>query len=95
MIIQGVSTNLVQNIVGQLSPDLCYSKSTISRITQELDPQIKNWREEKLKDRYAYLFTDAIYFFARENHQVVKRSALITVGIDKNGHHKILGTTLP
>jgi len=56
MVIQGVSTNRVQKIIGKLSPGLSYSKSTVSRITQELDPQIRSWREEKLQDHYVYLF---------------------------------------
>lgn len=42
MVTDGVSTNRVQKIVGRLSPDLIFSKSTVSRITQELDPQIKH-----------------------------------------------------
>ena len=69
MVTDGVSTSRVQKIVGKLSPDLCYAKSTVSRITQELDPQINTWREGQLKDHYLYLFTDAVYFFLRENPQ--------------------------
>ena len=94
MVTDGVSTNRVKKIVGRLSPDLCYSKSTVSRLTQELDPQIRCWREEKLKKHYVYFFTDAVYFFVRENHQVVSRPVLITVGIDQNGRRKILGTDM-
>ena len=33
MVIQGVSTGRVKNIVDKLSPDLTYSRSTVSRIT--------------------------------------------------------------
>jgi len=94
MVKEGVSTNRVKKIVGRLSPDLTYSKSTVSRITQELDPQIRHWQEEKLKDYYIYIITDAAYFFLRENHQVVKRPVLITIGVDKNGYRKILGVTV-
>ena len=94
MVTDGVSTSRVQKIVGRLSPDLFFSKSTVSRIMQELDPQIKYWREGQLKDHYLYLFTDAVYFFLRENHQVVSRPLLITVGVDKNGHRKILGVDI-
>jgi putative transposase len=94
MVKEGVSTNRVKKIVGRLSPDLIYSKSTVSRITQELDPQIRHWQEEKLKDYYIFIITDAVYFFLRENHQVVKRPLLITIGVDKNGYHKILGVTV-
>ena len=94
MITDGVSTRRVKKIVGRLSPDLIFSKSTVSRITQELDPQINTWREGQLKDHYLYLFTDAVYFFLRENHQVVSRPLLVTVGVDKNGKRKILGVDI-
>jgi putative transposase len=94
MVTDGVSTDRVQKSMDKLSPDLCFSKSTVSRITQELDPQIKCWQEEQLKDCYLYLFTDAVYFFLRENHQVVSRPLLMTVGVDKNGHRKILGVDI-
>ena len=64
MVTHGVSTNRVRKIVGKLSPDLIYSKSTVSRIIQELDPQIKKWQQEQLQDYYKYLFTDALYFLS-------------------------------
>ncbi|MBE3086724.1 MAG: transposase [Bacteroidetes bacterium] len=91
MVKDGVSTNRLKKIVGRLSPDLCYSKSTVSRLTQELDPQIRKWREEKLKDHYVYMITDAVYFFLRENRQVVSRPVLVSMGVDKNGRRKIPG----
>jgi len=62
MVIDGVSTNRVEKIVERLSPDLTFSKSTVSRLTQELDPQIKKWQEERLREHYVYLFSDASYF---------------------------------
>ena len=94
MIKDGVSTNRVKKIVGRLSPDLTYSKSTVSRIIQELDPQIKKWQQAQLQDYYLYLFTDALYFFVRVNHQVISCPVLITIGIDKNGHRKVLGVDI-
>ena len=94
MVIDGVSTNRVEKIVERLSPDLTFSKSTVSRLTQELDPQIKKWQEERLRERYVYLFSDASYFYVRENNQVVKRPLLISIGIDTNGYRKILGVNM-
>jgi transposase-like protein len=75
MIKDGVCTNRVKKIVGKLSPDLTYSKFTVSRIIQELDPQIKKWQQAQLQDYYKYLL-------------------LITAGVDKNGHRKILGVDI-
>jgi len=94
MVTQGVSTNRVKKILGKLSPDLTYSKSTVSRITRELDPQIKKWQQAQLKDYYLYLFTDALYFFIRVNHQVISCPVLITIGVDKNGYRKVLGVDI-
>jgi transposase-like protein len=94
MVIDGVSTNRVEKIVERLSPDLAFSKSTVSRLTQELDPQIKKWQEERLREHYVYLFSDASYFYVRENNQVVKRPLLISIGIDTNGYRKILGVNM-
>ena len=91
MVTQGVSTIRVKKIVGKLSPDLTYSKSTVSRITQELDPQIKKWQQRQLQDYYKYLFTDAVYFYVRVDHQVVSSPVLISVAVDQSGHRKILG----
>jgi putative transposase len=94
MVTDGVSTNRVKKIVGKLSPDLTYSKSTVSRIIQELDPQIKKWQQAQLQDYYIYLFTDALYFFIRVNHQVISCPVLISIGVDKNGHRKVLGVDI-
>jgi transposase-like protein len=94
MVIDGVSTDRVEKIVERLSPDLSFFKSTVSRLTQELDPQIKKWQEERLREHYVYLFSDAYYFYVRENNQVVKRPLLISVGIDANGYRKILGVDM-
>lgn len=41
MVTDGVSTNRVKKIVGKLSSNLTFSKSTVSRLTQELDPLVK------------------------------------------------------
>ncbi len=72
MVIDGVSTNRVEKTVERLSPDLVFSKSTVSRFTQELDPLVEKWRKEKLEGHYVYLFSDASCFYVRENKQWLK-----------------------
>ena len=81
-------------IVERLSPDLAFSKSTVERLTQELDPLVEKWRKENLEGHYVYLSSDASYFHVRENNQVVKRPLLISIGIDTNGYRKILGVNM-
>jgi len=42
--INGVSTAKVKKIVGKMDKELSFSKSTVSRISKELDPAIEKWR---------------------------------------------------
>ena len=94
MVIDGVSTNKVKKIAKKLDKDMSFSKSTVSRITGELDPIIEKWRNQKLKENYVYIILDAIYLHIRENGEVIKRPVLISIGVDANGHRKVLGITI-
>ena len=94
MVIDGVSTNKVKKIIGKLSSDLSFSKSTVSRLIKKLDLNIKAWRSQKLEENYAYLISDACYFYVRENSSVVKRPLLISIGVDITGYRKILGVDM-
>lgn len=94
MVIDGVSTAKVKKIVGKLDKELSFSKSTVSRITGELDPVIKKWRNQKLNEHYVYIILDAVYLYIRENGEVVKRPLLISIGVDKYGHRKVLGISM-
>jgi transposase-like protein len=94
MVIDGVSTAKVKKIVKKLDKDMSFSKSTVSRITGELDPIIKKWREQQLNEHYVYIILDAIYLHIRENGEVIKRPVLISIGVDKYGHRKVLGISM-
>jgi len=94
MVIDGVSTNKVKKIVKKLDKDMSFSKSTVSRITGELDPIIDKWRNKELREHYAYIILDAIYLHIRENGEVIKRPILILIGVDKNGHRKVLSISI-
>lgn len=91
MVIDGVSTAKVKKITKKLSPELSFSKSTVSRMIKELDPMIEQWRNEQLDEHYEYIISDAIYLYVRENRQVIKRPVFISLGIDRSGHRKVLG----
>lgn len=94
MVIDGVSTAKVKKIVGKLDKELSFSKSTVSRIMKELDPVIKKWRNQKLSEHCVYIILDAVYLHIRENGEVVKRPLLISIGVDKYGHRKVLGISM-
>jgi transposase-like protein len=90
----GISTNRLKKNVSN-TIQFFYSKSTVSQMTQELNPQIIKWQEEKLKVHYDCFFTDSFYsllrFFLRGSNQAISRPALITFGVDKTGNRFILG----
>lgn len=50
--------------------------------------------EKALLAAICQMVADAVYFFLRENHQVVSRPALVTVGVDTHGYRKILGVNV-
>ncbi|MCS3668478.1 transposase-like protein [Salinibacter ruber] len=58
MVVQGVSTRRVKKI----TTELCgreFSKSTVSRLTGDLDKQVQAWAERQLDQEYPFLILDA------------------------------------
>ena len=81
MVIDGVSTARVKKILKHLSPDLSISRSSVSRLTAELDPIVEAWRTEQLDGRYEVIICDAVYLYIRENNKVSNRPVMISIGI--------------
>ena len=87
--LQGVSTRKVTRITEQLC-GTSVSKSQVSDLCQELDADIKAWRERPLEQDYPYLIIDATYLHIRSGGQVVSEGVLIVTGISGSGHRDIL-----
>ena len=87
--LQGVSTRKVTKITEQLC-GTSVSKSQVSDLCQELDADIKAWRERPLEQDYPYLIIDATYLYIRSGGQVASQGVLIVTGIASSGHRDIL-----
>ena len=87
--LQGVSTRKVTKITEALC-GTSFSKSQISELCQELDTDIKAWRERPLEQAYPYLIIDATYLHIRSRGQVASEGVLIVSGIASSGHRDIL-----
>ena len=87
--LQGVSTRKVTKITEQLC-GTSFSKSQVSQLCQELDADIKTWRERSLDQAYPYLIIDATYLHIRSRGQVACEGVLIVSGIAESGHRDIL-----
>src|SRR6201994_3487678 len=93
MYIQGVSTRKVKTI----TEELCgheFSSSTISRIVQKLDEELKQFAQRRLEEPYPYLILDARYEKVREEGAVRSQAVLIAIGIDWEGRRNVLAVEL-
>lgn len=91
MVVNGVSTRKVTNIVEQLCGE-SVSKSFVSSLTQKLDPIVNEWSQRPLNTIYfPYLFVDAMYIKVREHHRVVSKAVYIATAITEDNRRTILG----
>ncbi|MGI6452214.1 MAG: IS256 family transposase [Syntrophomonadaceae bacterium] len=67
------------------------SAETISKITDRILPEIKEWQNRPLKPLYAMMFFDAIHYPVRTEGLVKQRAVYIAIGIDLDGNRDVCG----
>jgi len=90
MVVQGVSTRRVKKI----TTELCgreFSKSTVSRLTGDLDEQVQAWAERRLDGEYPFLILDAMHLKVRRQGAVRSTTVMLAVGVSEKGQREILG----
>ena len=94
MVLQGVSTRKVTKI----TEELCgtgFSKSTVSRLCQELDVRVEAWKKRPLDaQRYPFVIVDALGIKVRRQEAVRSTSVLIALGVSEEGYREVLGLSL-
>lgn len=70
------------------------SNGAISKITDRLLPELKEWRERPLQSVYAVVYLDAIHFKMRVDGRVSETAVYTLLGIDSDGYKEILGLYL-
>ncbi len=86
----GVSTRKVKDITEVLC-GTNFSKSTVSRLTGQLDEELSAWRERRLGDvAYPYLVVDARYEHVRVDGRVVSQGVLVVKGVREDGQRELL-----
>ncbi|MBG9544871.1 transposase [Cytobacillus firmus] len=94
MVVNGVSTRKVTNIVEQLCGKNV-SKSFVSSLTHKLDPLVNEWAGRSLNTTYyPYVFADAMYIKVREHNRVVSKAVYIATAIAENNTREILGLSV-
>src|ERR671929_619926 len=79
--VQGISTRRVDDLVQALGMQ-GISKSQVSHLCQELDMEVERFRSRKLEGSFPYVWVDATFVKARQEHRVVSMAVGIAVGGD-------------
>jgi transposase-like protein len=90
--VEGTSTRKVTQLVKALGNDSGISKSSVSRVCQQLDEAVGVFLERPLSETwYPYLWLDATYVHARIGHRVVSQAVVVATGVSFEGRREILG----
>ena len=89
--VTGTSTRKVDDLVRALGVDSGVSKSTVSRICEQLDEEVAAFRERALDHiEFPYVFVDATYLHGRKDHRVVSRAVVVATGVAADGNREVL-----
>lgn len=88
--ISGVSTRQVGPLTALLLEE-AVSASTVSRVTQALDPEVRRFHARSLEDRYCYLLLDGVRLTVKGSVGARKRVVLCAYGLTAQGARELLG----
>ena len=91
--LQGVSTRRMKKIMTSLGVGEI-SAFSVSRITKELDENVKEFLSKPIEHEIPYLLVDATYFKVREGLHYVNKALFVAAGRRDDGHREILGARL-
>jgi len=91
--VNGVSTRKMDALMKKLGIR-GVDKSTVSRITKELDERIAAFRNRSLEGSWPYLWLDATSVKVREGGRVVNMSLVMAIGVRDTGEREVLGFDL-
>ncbi len=70
------------------------SAEMVSKITDRIIPDIKEWQSRPLNPMYPFIFMDAIHYKIREDGRIINRAAYIVLGVTLEGTKDILSITI-
>jgi transposase-like protein len=87
---RGMSTRDISDQVKDLY-GIDVSAEMVSKITEKLVPEIREWQSRPLESIYPFVFMDAIHYKVRTDGQIVNRAAYVVMGVNISGNKDILG----
>lgn len=88
--ISGVSTRRVEDLVQAMELS-GISKSTVSKLCQDIDERVRAFLDRPLEGEWPYLWLDATYLKQREGGRIVSVAAIIAVVVNTDGRREIVG----
>lgn len=90
---RGMSTrdihDQIQDLYGiELSADM------VSKITDRILPDVKEWQSRPLAPLYPFVFMDAVHYKIREDGRILNRAAYVVLGVTLEGKKEILSITI-
>ena len=70
------------------------SAEMVSKITDRLVPEIKEWQSRPLNPIYPFVFMDCIHYKVRDEGRILSRAAYIVLGVTVEGYKDILSITV-
>ncbi len=70
------------------------SAEMVSKITDRIIPDIKEWQSRPLNPMYPFCFMDAIHYKIKEDGRIVNRAAYVVLGVTLDGEKDILSITI-
>jgi putative transposase len=61
------------------------SAEMVSKITERVIPEIKEWQNRPLEPIYPFMFLDAIHYKIREDGHILNRAAYVVLGVRVDG----------
>ena len=90
MYAKGMTTSDIQAHIKDIY-GMDISDTTVSRITDKILPEAREWQQRPLESVYAVVFMDAIYYHVRSEGQIVKKAVYIAIGVNPEGRKSVLG----
>lgn len=87
---------ITRDIHGQLQElyGIEMSAEMVSKITDKLLPEVKEWQTRPLNPVYPFVFMDCIHYKVREDGRILSRAAYIVLGVTVDRHKEILSITV-
>ena len=90
---RGMSTRDIHDQLNDLY-GIEVSAEMVSKITDKILPQVKEWQSRPLNPIYPFVFMDCIHYKVREDRRILNRAAYIVLGVTAEGYKDILSITV-